>query len=401
MIELFDKFRHGKLRELLSSYIDDEVSDSERRRVERHLSTCEECRQELESLRVTVTALRQLPEIQTARSFAITAPIEPAKGGLRWVLGVRMAASVAAVVLVGLILADVTGLLVQSDLSEWTRQSHSEQAAAPAQPAAAAAPAAPTMAPAPQAPLSPAQPAAPAPAAPAPTAPPPAAPAAVEALSAAPAPTAAPPPLAVTAAPAPAPAATVAPAAPQMVAAPAAPSATEKAESLEDADALTRAAAKSAEPSEQDPAAPESAGLATASPEPMSDEAPGVTVALDQIATSTPTPTGAPTPTSRPTSTLTPTPIPTDTPTPTSTPTPTVTSAPSPRPTVSSTPEQMPTPTESPTATPPLPFARESDMPKEDSSQRPEIPLIQLEIALGILLIALIGIAVWISRRRE
>ena len=76
MTGFFDRFRHGTLRELLSSYIDGEVSDSERSRVESHLSRCEECRQELESLRLTVAALRQLPEVQTTRSFAISAPPE-------------------------------------------------------------------------------------------------------------------------------------------------------------------------------------------------------------------------------------------------------------------------------------------------------------------------------------
>ena len=141
LTEMFDRFRHGKLRELLSSYIDGEVSDSERRRVERHLSGCEECRRELESLRLTVAALRQMPEIQATRSFAISAPPEPVRGGLGWVLGVRLAASAAAVVLVGLILADVTGLVVQSDMPDWGRESYSEQAPAPAPAFAAPAPA--------------------------------------------------------------------------------------------------------------------------------------------------------------------------------------------------------------------------------------------------------------------
>ena len=123
MLGFLNRFRHGGTRDLLSSYIDGEVSTSERLRIERHLAVCEECRQELESLRLTVSALRQLPEVQTARSFAISERPAPVRSATGWIVGVRLAASAAAVVLVGLILADVTGLVVQSDLTEWTRQS--------------------------------------------------------------------------------------------------------------------------------------------------------------------------------------------------------------------------------------------------------------------------------------
>ena len=146
MLGFFDRFRHRGMRELLSSFIDDEVSDSERRRVESHLSECDECRQELESLRMTVSALRRLPEIQTTRSFAISENPGQAREGMRWVLGIRLAASAAAVVLVGLIVADVMGLFVQSDLSEWARQTERTQSEPRAQPAAAAPAAAPASA---------------------------------------------------------------------------------------------------------------------------------------------------------------------------------------------------------------------------------------------------------------
>ena len=65
--------RHARVRTLLSSYIDGEVSASEARRVAAHLSGCDECVAELESLRATTTLLGQLPSLDTPRSYALTA----------------------------------------------------------------------------------------------------------------------------------------------------------------------------------------------------------------------------------------------------------------------------------------------------------------------------------------
>lgn len=356
MLGFFDRFRHGGARTLLSSYIDGEVSDSERRRVERHLSQCEECRHELESLSLTVSALRQLPEIQTTRSFAISRAPEPVSVSAGWVWGLRLAASAAAVVLVGLILADVTGLVVQSDLEyleEWTSQSGRVESESPAAPAAPA----PAMAPAPAAAAAQQQPAAPAP---------------VQAMSAqaAAAPTQAP------AAPAPAP--TMAPAA---AAAPAA------------APAPTSPPIAAAMRSDPEPTSEPASNLAMVdSPAQAmaSEETVGATSSLEsarEVAEEpqTSTPTATPVPTA--TATLTPTPAPTATPTgtPTAVPTPTVTS----------TPTAVPSPTPTVTATASRLQADESAEPES----RPAIPLVQLEIALGILLLILIGVALWKSRR--
>ena len=43
-----------------SDYLDEELGPAERRRVERHTSVCPKCRQALEALRRTLTALREL-----------------------------------------------------------------------------------------------------------------------------------------------------------------------------------------------------------------------------------------------------------------------------------------------------------------------------------------------------
>ena len=65
--------RHARVRTLLSSYIDGEVSASEARRVAAHLSGCDECVAELESLRATTMLLGRLPSLDAPRSYALTA----------------------------------------------------------------------------------------------------------------------------------------------------------------------------------------------------------------------------------------------------------------------------------------------------------------------------------------
>jgi hypothetical protein len=73
--------------ELLSAYIDDEVTPAEASQVEHHLQVCRDCAEELESLRWTVHLLREVPPIPVPRSFAIR-PIdiqpEPAPQRFRW-----------------------------------------------------------------------------------------------------------------------------------------------------------------------------------------------------------------------------------------------------------------------------------------------------------------------------
>ena len=176
MFDFLSNRRHAKLQELLSSYIDDQVTPGERRRVERHLAECADCRAELESLRLTVSLLRDLPEIQSSRSFAIPESQPLPQVGTRWYENIRVsvpfAAPVAAAVVVGLVAIGVVGTLIQTEWAVNEERSTTDEsasvvqlpAAAPAAPAPApaaaarSAPVAPTVAPVP-----PAAPAAPKP----------------------------------------------------------------------------------------------------------------------------------------------------------------------------------------------------------------------------------------------
>ena len=114
MFDFLKVGRHGRLRELLSAYVDGQVSASEASRVQEHLAACAECRRELEALRATVSLLRSLPQVQPSRSFALAEAPEPADR--RWPVawGARAAMSVAGLVLAALLLGDAVGLVRQA-----------------------------------------------------------------------------------------------------------------------------------------------------------------------------------------------------------------------------------------------------------------------------------------------
>src|SRR3972149_4363013 len=109
--------RHQRFRDRLSAHIDGQLTPREARGLETHLSACESCRRELAGLRITVMALRELPDVETPRSFALTPaqaarPLPRPVAGPWPVTGVRIAsAAVAAVLAIVLVIdrADIGG----------------------------------------------------------------------------------------------------------------------------------------------------------------------------------------------------------------------------------------------------------------------------------------------------
>ena len=74
MVGFGKKARCGRVRGMLSEYIDSRLDDRRRSLVEGHLETCEACTKELESLQMTVQLLQGMPEVPAPRSFAIREP---------------------------------------------------------------------------------------------------------------------------------------------------------------------------------------------------------------------------------------------------------------------------------------------------------------------------------------
>jgi anti-sigma factor RsiW len=74
---------HQYVSDRLAAYMDEELVPRERARVETHLSTCEECRVDLRTLRWTKGLLRQAPTIKIPRSFVVreadVAPLRPVR----------------------------------------------------------------------------------------------------------------------------------------------------------------------------------------------------------------------------------------------------------------------------------------------------------------------------------
>ena len=97
--------------DLLSDYLDQRLSPTERQRVDAHIQTCWECRRELQGLQETVYLLRNTPALPVPRSFALTASLvaAPPSTGL-YLMGVRGALAVA-VALVVVLVGDGLGLL--------------------------------------------------------------------------------------------------------------------------------------------------------------------------------------------------------------------------------------------------------------------------------------------------
>ena len=102
---------HRRMWELLSPYLDGEVSPRGRERVEQHLATCEACRQELEELRATVNLVQALPQVAPPRAFTLAEA--PSRGfrlpALPW--GGPLATATAVMLFTLLVLGDLGGLI--------------------------------------------------------------------------------------------------------------------------------------------------------------------------------------------------------------------------------------------------------------------------------------------------
>ena len=78
MFDRLIKSEHKRVEEMLSAYLDGELSPKEQATVEKHLARCADCAQNLHTLRQTVALLEQLPPVAVPRSFAIR-PVQAAR----------------------------------------------------------------------------------------------------------------------------------------------------------------------------------------------------------------------------------------------------------------------------------------------------------------------------------
>jgi len=96
--------------ELLSAYIDNQLSPRDRTRVAEHLRECDSCAQELQSLQATVRLLQAMPAVRAPRSF-ILQPVYQPRPVSRLLPVLRLATGVTAIALV----ASMTGALLRGN----------------------------------------------------------------------------------------------------------------------------------------------------------------------------------------------------------------------------------------------------------------------------------------------
>lgn len=88
--------------ELLSGYLDAELTVEERTQVENHLESCPECRSELEGIAAIRTRLRALPPLEVpAGLYDLPAPVVPLRRRSTWRRAVGVAAAATLVVGIG------------------------------------------------------------------------------------------------------------------------------------------------------------------------------------------------------------------------------------------------------------------------------------------------------------
>ena len=107
---------HRRFRDRLSAYIDGELGPGQAEALEAHLGSCPDCRRHLEELRATVAALRDLPQQEVPRPFALTPqqlPRPAAKAPVALVLalttGLRLAGVALAFALAVVLVVDLGG----------------------------------------------------------------------------------------------------------------------------------------------------------------------------------------------------------------------------------------------------------------------------------------------------
>ena len=129
--------RRGRLDEASQAYIEGRADASSIARVRERLAASPEEREDIESLRATVSLLRSVAPVKAPRSFALReAPVQrPAVRRTPWYMQAPAMAAAAAVVVIGVFIAgDLTGALKQSGRGEDTSATSVESLAAPGVP---------------------------------------------------------------------------------------------------------------------------------------------------------------------------------------------------------------------------------------------------------------------------
>jgi anti-sigma factor RsiW len=151
---------HQRAEDLISAYLDQQVTAEEKQFFERHIAACANCRAQLEATRSMVAALKAMPVVKAPRSFVLPREMakQPKRSIFAWYPALRLATALAAIALVVLFAGDLLisrsgggGTALSVPAAAPAPQMEQAPAAMPAPAATMVAPAAPTEAPAPTA----------------------------------------------------------------------------------------------------------------------------------------------------------------------------------------------------------------------------------------------------------
>lgn len=99
-------------KDRLSLYLDRQLDPADKVKVESHLNACQACREDLESLRATVAALKRLAAVSPARPFMLPVGLKPTPHPVA-LPRLRVATAVVAALLVAVVSADAFGVFAR------------------------------------------------------------------------------------------------------------------------------------------------------------------------------------------------------------------------------------------------------------------------------------------------
>ncbi len=100
---------HHRAKDLISAYLDQQVTAEEKQFFELHIAACADCRAQLEATRSMVAALRAMPVVKAPRSFVLPREMakQPKRSIFAWYPALRLATALAAIAFVVLFAGDV------------------------------------------------------------------------------------------------------------------------------------------------------------------------------------------------------------------------------------------------------------------------------------------------------
>ena len=100
---------HNRAEDLISAYLDQQVTAEEQQFFERHIAACADCRAQLEATRSMVAALKAMPVVKAPRSFVLPREMakQPKRSIFAWYPTLRLATALAAIAFVVLFAGDL------------------------------------------------------------------------------------------------------------------------------------------------------------------------------------------------------------------------------------------------------------------------------------------------------